>query len=136
MLVFDCSRICSKCKTIHLKRACNDRYSIYNFHKSFRITEIKKLAFHLPHVCILGTHHCGNTCCEAFRHHAAFEYFLSYCDYAEKVVAIFSYQIKSWYYGVDISVSIEGVALDNFSASTQSLLLSAPKSRIGNSLFH
>ena len=37
-----------------------ERY-IADFHTSFYIPEIKKLAFHLPHVHIIGTSHCGNT---------------------------------------------------------------------------
>ena len=32
---------------------------IYDFHTSFYIPSIKKLAFHLPHVRILGTNYCG-----------------------------------------------------------------------------
>ena len=35
--------------------------SIDDFHTSLYITEIQNLAFHLPHVHILGTNHCGNT---------------------------------------------------------------------------
>ena len=33
--------------------------TISHFHTSFYITAIQKLAFQLPHVCILGTNHCG-----------------------------------------------------------------------------
>ena len=29
------------------------------FHTSLYIPEIKRLVFHLPHVRLLGTHHCG-----------------------------------------------------------------------------
>ena len=32
---------------------------ISGFHTSFYITAIQNLAFHLPHVHILGTNHCG-----------------------------------------------------------------------------
>ena len=35
--------------------------TISNFHKSFYIPEIQKLAFHIPHVKILGTNHCGDS---------------------------------------------------------------------------
>ena len=34
--------------------------SIVGFHRDFYITAIHKLAFHLPHVYILGKHHCVN----------------------------------------------------------------------------
>ena len=33
--------------------------TIYDFHTSFYIPAIQKLAFRLPHVRILGTNHCG-----------------------------------------------------------------------------
>ena len=39
--------------------------SIADFHTSFYIPAIQNLAFHLPHVRILGTNHCGNTRREA-----------------------------------------------------------------------
>ena len=32
---------------------------IYNFHTSFYIPDIPKSAFHIPHVQIMGTNHCG-----------------------------------------------------------------------------
>ena len=35
--------------------------SIADFQKSFYIPEIQKLAFQLPHICIIGTNNCGNT---------------------------------------------------------------------------
>ena len=40
-------------------------------------------------------------------------------DYAERVVTSFANKIKSEYYGGNISVSIEGIALQHFSASLQ-----------------
>ena len=33
--------------------------TVYDFYTSFYISAIQKLAFHLPHVCLLGTNHCG-----------------------------------------------------------------------------
>ena len=35
--------------------------TISNFHTSFYIPEIQKLAFHIPHVQILSTNHCGDS---------------------------------------------------------------------------
>ena len=32
-----------------------------SFNQDLYIPAIRKLAFHIPHVRILGTHHCGNT---------------------------------------------------------------------------
>ena len=54
-------------KIIHQKRDCYDGDIYFWFRTSFYIPEIKKLEFHPPHTCILGTDHCGNTCCEAFK---------------------------------------------------------------------
>ena len=69
--------------------------SISCFHTSFYIPEIQRLAFHLPHVRILVTHHCGNTRLEAFKHPCTFQDVLCCCDYSERVVAIFAHQIQS-----------------------------------------
>ena len=43
--------------------------SIVDFHQDLYIPAIQKLAFHLPHVHIIGTHHCGNMRREAFKRH-------------------------------------------------------------------
>ena len=42
---------------------------INDFHTSFYIQKIQNLEFHLPHVRILGNHHCGNTRRKALKHH-------------------------------------------------------------------
>ena len=67
---------------------------IYDFHTSFYIPSIKKLALNLPHVRILETHHCGNTFREAFKGLVYFQDVLCCCDYAERVVSSFSHQIQ------------------------------------------
>ena len=83
--------------------------SISGLRTSLYISEMKNFAFHLPHLRILGTNHCGNTCCEAFKHWRTKQYVLCCCDYYDRVVASFSHQIQSEYYGENISVSIEGI---------------------------
>ena len=90
--------------------------TISDFHTSLYIPAIQKLAFHLPHVRILGTNHCGEMRYTAFKRRELFQYVLCRRNYAERVVESFSNQIKSEYYGGNISVSIEGIALENFSA--------------------
>ena len=55
----------------------------------------QKLAFHLPHVRILGTIHCGAMQRTAFKRRELFQDILCLRDYAERVVAIFSNKIKS-----------------------------------------
>ena len=69
--------------------------TISDFHKSFYISAIQNLAFHLPHVRILGTNHCGEMRCTAFKQREFFQDFLCRRDYAEKVVTIFANQIQS-----------------------------------------
>ena len=41
--------------------------TISDFHTSFYIPAIQKLAFHLPHVRIIGTNHCGEMQRTAFK---------------------------------------------------------------------
>ena len=60
--------------------------SIADFHSSFYIPTIKKLAFHLPCVRILGSNHHGNTQREALKCRAN-QYLLCCRDYAYIVVA-------------------------------------------------
>ena len=69
--------------------------AISDFHTSFYIPSIQKLAFHLPHVRILGTNHCGGLRRTAFKRHELFQDVLCRRDYAERVVASFANQIQS-----------------------------------------
>ena len=47
--------------------------NISDFHTSFCIPAIQKLAFHLPHVRILGTNHCGEMQRTAFKRRELFQ---------------------------------------------------------------
>ena len=67
---------------------------ISNFHTSFYIPEIQKLAFNIPHVQILVTNHCGDSRRTALRRLESFQYFSRLRDYAERVVASFAQQIQ------------------------------------------
>ena len=78
----------------------------------FYIPAIHKLAFHLPHVRILGTNHCGELRRTAFKRRELFQDVLCRRDYAERVVASFANEIKYEYYGGNRSVSIEVIALE------------------------
>ena len=69
--------------------------TISNFHTSFYTPAIQNLAFHLPHVRILGTNHCGELRRTAFKRRELFQDVLCSRDYAERVVASFAYQIQS-----------------------------------------
>ena len=89
---------------------------IADFHTSLYIPAIQSLAFHLPHVRILGTNNCGDKRREAFKCSSAKQYAFYCRDYDERVVASFAHQIHYKYYGGNISVSIEGISLEHFSA--------------------
>ena len=101
--------------------------TISNFHTSFFIPEIQKLAFHIPHVLILGMNHCGDSRRTAFKRRESFQDVLCCRYYAERVVAIFANQIQSEYYDVNRSVSIEGILLEHFSALPQTEINSSSK---------
>ena len=110
--------------------------SIVEFHQDFYIPEIKKLAFHLPHVCIIGTHKCSNTCKEAFDHSSYFQEVFCHRDDEERVVAIFSHQIQYEYYGGNRYVSIYGITLEHFSATDQETYSYSLHIRTRHAVFH
>ena len=68
---------------------------ISEFHTSFYIPSIQKLAFHLPHVRILGTNHRGEMQRKAFKRRDLFQYVLCLREYAERVVSSFADKIQS-----------------------------------------
>ena len=69
--------------------------TISNYRTSFYIPEIHKLAFHIPHVQILGKNYCGDSRQNAFKCRKSFQDVLCHPDYAKRVVASFSHQIQS-----------------------------------------
>ena len=94
------------------------------------------MAFHLPHVCILGTNHCGEFQRTAFKRRELFKDVICCHDYVERVVASFANQIQSECYGGNISVSIEGIALEHFCAAPQVDIHSSSFSRPRHAVFH
>ena len=110
--------------------------TISTFHTSFYIPAIQKLAFHLPHVRILGTNHCGEMRHTAFKRYELFQDVLCRCDYAERLVSGFSNKIQSEYYVGNISVSIEGIELEHFSTLPQADINSSTLSRPRHAVFH
>ena len=83
------------------------------------VPAVHKLVLHLPHIHILGKHHCVNSHLESFKRLSDLYDVLFYKYYAELVSASFSHQTQSKYYDVNIYVSIEVVPLEYFSASNQ-----------------
>ena len=69
--------------------------TISDFHTSFYIPAIQKLAFHLPHLRILVTNHCGEMRRTALKRRGLFQDVLCRRAYAERVIASFANQIKS-----------------------------------------
>ena len=72
----------------------------------------------------------------AFKRHESFIDVICCRDYAERLVAKFSYQIQSEYYVGNISVYIEVIALENFSAVPQADINSYTLSRQRHAVFH
>ena len=67
---------------------------ISDFCTSFYIPSIQKLAFHLTHVRILDTNHCGEMRHTAFKRRELFQDVLCCRDYAERAVVIFYNKIQ------------------------------------------
>ena len=109
--------------------------TISNFHTSFYIPEIQKLVFHITHVQILGTHFCGDSHQTAFKRRKSFQDLLCRRDYDEGLVASFAHQIQSEYYGGNVSVSIEVIPLEHFSALPQTEINSSTKQCPRHALF-
>ena len=73
---------------------------------------------------------------KAFKRRELFQDVLCRRDYAERVVASFANQIKSEYYGGNRSVSIEGIALEHFSAAPHTDINSSTMSRPRHAVFY
>ena len=72
----------------------------------------------------------------AFKRRELFKDVLCRRDYAEMVVASFANQIKYEYYGGNISVSIEGIALEHSIAAQQADINSYTLSLPRHAVFH
>ena len=67
--------------------------TVYDFYTSFYIPSIEKLAFNLPPVHIIGTNHCGEMRCTAFKRRELLQYVLCRRYYYERVVASSAHKI-------------------------------------------
>ena len=110
--------------------------TISDFYTSLYIPAIQKLAFHLPHVRILGTNHCGATRHTAFKRRKLSQDVLCRRDYAERVVARFDNKTQPEYYGGNTSMPIEGIASEHFSALPKTDINSTTPSRQHHAGFH
>ena len=66
---------------------------ISDFHIRYYIPAMQKLAFHLTHVRILGTNHCGEMRRTSFKQRELFQDVLCRRDYTERVVTSFAHKI-------------------------------------------
>ena len=71
-----------------------------------------------------------------FKLRESFQDVLCSRDYAERIVASFTNQKKSYYYGGNRSVSIEGYALEHFSELPQTEIKSSTKPCTRHAVFH
>ena len=72
----------------------------------------------------------------AFKQRELFQDVLCHRDYFERVVSIFDNQTQSEYYGGNRYVSIEGIALEHFSAAPQADINSTTQSRPRHAVFY
>ena len=68
--------------------------TVSDYRTSFYIPAIQRLDFHLPHVHILGTNHCGELLRTAFKRRKLFQYVLFCHYYSGDLVASFAHQIQ------------------------------------------
>ena len=94
------------------------------------------MEFHIPHVQILGTNHCGYSHQNVFKGRESFQDVLCRRDYDDRVVASFAHQIKSEYYDVNRSVYIKGIPLEHFIALPQTEINSSKKSYPCHAVLH
>ena len=113
-----------------------NRTAISDFCTIFYIPAIQKLSFHLPHLRILGTNHCGEMRHTSFKRRELYQDVLYRRYYAERVVARFAHQIQSEYYGRNRSVYIDGIALEHFSALPLADINSTTPSRQHQAVFY
>ena len=85
---------------------------------------------------IIYTNNCGAIRRTSFKQRELFQDVLCSRDYAERVVASFSHQIQSKYYGGNILVSIYGIALGNSSVLPKADINSTTPSRQCHAVFH
>ena len=109
--------------------------SIADFHKKYYKPAIEKLAFHLPHVIILGTNHCGKLRKKAFKRRMSSFDAKSRHDYAERLVAEFANHIQSEYYSGNRSCSMEGIALEHFKSDLSNTIGDAQNDNHIKSIF-
>ena len=72
----------------------------------------------------------------AFKRRELFQDVICRRDCTERLVASFAHQIQSEYYGVNISVYIECIELEHFSALTKADINSTTPSRQRHAVFH
>ena len=110
--------------------------TISNCHKYIYIPEVQKLAFHIPHLQIIGTNQCGDSRRTEFKRRKSFQDVVCRHDYAERVVDICPHKLRPECYGVNISVSIEGIVLEHFSELPHTEINPSTKSCQLHAVFH
>ena len=88
------------------------------FHVKYYQPAIEKLAYHIPHVCILGTNHIGKTRREALEKGQSDYDVKLRRDYAERLTTALIHQIQSQHFGGKNTLSMEGIALEYIASNT------------------
>ena len=88
--------------------------TISQFHNNYYKPAIMKLAFHLPHVKLLGKHHCAAQRKAAFVQRGANMDITLRRDYAERCVERHAIELQCQHFGGNRSLSMEGMAVQHF----------------------
>ena len=110
--------------------------TISNFHTSFYIPEVQKLEFHIQHVRILCTNHCGDSHRTVFKRRKSFQDVVCCHDYAERVIYSSAHQIQSEYYTGNRYVPIGDITLEHFSELPKTKINSSTKPCPRHAVFH
>ena len=84
--------------------------SIQEFHNQYYLPSLEKYAYHLPHVQVLGKHHCSKLRHDAFLDNPSSLF--TKRDYADRLQTAFSMEIQSDHFGKQRSLSMEGSTIE------------------------
>ena len=85
--------------------------AIGTFHTEYYLPSLEKLAYHRPHVKILGKGYCGAARLAAFKRKPSVR---TRRDYAERLAASFNLEAQAEHFGNGRSLSMEGSSVETF----------------------
>jgi hypothetical protein len=117
------AKVCEECKTDPApatkkqpkirsrKHLSEEECAMGTFHAKYYQPALEKLAYHRPHVRILGKSCCGSARFEAFKRKPSVR---TRRDYAERLAAAFNLEAQHEHFGNGRSLSMEGSSVETF----------------------